>query len=403
MPEAWISRNHGAVSSAVSPTLYRRPDLGHAGGVVSGIAQHTGLRWRTVAVVFAILTVSGGLGLALYLAYWIILPTAPGIPRRSLPRIFRLSPRISEVIFGTALAAVLIVVIILRLPTGGLVLPSLLVVVGGAFVWRQALDEIQLRERNARSLEPAAPRSRTRFVVGAVLVVSGAALVLHGADFTAIRDGLLAMLVTVIGIAVITGPWWVGLVTQLSAERRERIRSQEREEIAAHLHDSVLQTLALIQRNADSPREVVRLARGQERDLRDLLYGTRSTSGRFADTLRAAAAEVEDAYAVSIDVVAVGDCELDDELTAVCFAAREAMVNAAKHAGVSEVTVYAELEDDAASVFIRDRGVGFDPTTVEGDRHGVRDSIVSRVERHGGTADIRSDATGTDVHLRMPR
>jgi signal transduction histidine kinase len=147
----------------------------------------------------------------------------------------------------------------------------------------------------------------------------------------------------------------------------------------------------------------VRLARGQERDLRDLLYGTRSTSGRFADTLRAAAAEVEDAYAVSIDVVAVGDCDLDDELTAVCFAAREAMVNAAKHAGVSEVTVYAELEDDAASVFIRDRGVGFDPTNVEDDRHGVRDSIVSRVERHGGTADIRSDATGTDVHLRMPR
>jgi signal transduction histidine kinase len=211
------------------------------------------------------------------------------------------------------------------------------------------------------------------------------------------------MLVTVVGVAVITGPWWVGLVTQLGAERRERIRSQEREDLAAHLHDSVLQTLALIQRNAESPREVVRLARGQERELRDLLYGTRPTSGRFADVLRAAAAEVEDAYAVTIEVVAVGDCDLDEELAALCLAAREAMVNAAKHAGVNELTVYAELEEDAVSVFVRDRGVGFDPETVEVDRHGVRDSILSRVERHGGTAEIRSDETGTDVRLRMPR
>jgi signal transduction histidine kinase len=371
------------VSTAVAPTLYRRPDLGHVGGVVAGIAEHTGLRWRTVAIVFAVLTVSGGLGIALYLAYWIILPAMPGTQRRT-------TPRYAEIVLGAVVAAALIVVIAARVPTGGLVLPSLLVCVGGAFVWRQAMPD-------------AAPQGRTRFVVGAVLVISGAALVLRGAAFTAVRDGLLAMLVAVVGVAVITGPWWIGLVTQLGAERRERIRSQERADLAAHLHDSVLQTLALIQRNADSPREVVRLARGQERELRDLLYGTRPTSGRFADTLRGAAAEVEDAYAVAIDVVVVGDCELDDELAALCSAAREAMVNAAKHSGVNDVTVYAELEDDAVSVFVRDRGVGFNPQAVEPDRHGVRDSIRSRMERYGGGAEIRSDATGTDVRLRMPR
>jgi signal transduction histidine kinase len=352
---------------------------------VAGIAEHAGLRRRTVAAIFVVLTISGGLGVALYLAYWIILPTPEGMRERRLPRI-------AEVGLGLGVAAVLVLIIVWRVPTGGLVVPSLLVCVGGAFVWRQA--------------SPARGDDRTRrmrFAVGAVLVVSGAALVLRGADFTAIRDGLLAMLVTVIGVAVITGPWWVDLVSQLGAERRERIRSQERADLAAHLHDSVLQTLALIQRNAESPREVARLARGQERELRGLLYGTRTTSGRFADALRAAAAEIEDAYAVTIDVVVVGDAELDEALGAVCAAAREAMVNAAKHANVQELTVYAEVEDESVSLFVRDRGTGFDPASIADDRHGVRDSILSRVERYGGTAEIRSGEGGTDVQLRMPR
>lgn len=365
--------------------LYRRPDRGRLGGVVTGIAEHTGIRPRTIAAIFLLLTLSGGAGVALYLAYWIILPAAEGTRTRRLPR------RMELVISGV-LAVLLVVVIAAHLPTAGLFLPSLLICAGGAFVWRQAI-----------TTQAGAQPSRTRFVVGALLVVSGAALVLRGADFSAVRDGLLAMLVTVVGIAVITGPWWVGLVSQLGAERRERIRSQERADLAAHLHDSVLQTLALIQRNADSPREVSRLARGQERDLRDLLYGVRSNTGRFADALRAAAAEVEDAYAVSIDVVVVGDAELDDALRALGAAAREAMVNAAKHAKVEDVTIYAEVEDEAVSVFVRDRGTGFDPASIADDRHGVRDSILRRVERHGGTAEIRSGAAGTDVQLRMPR
>jgi signal transduction histidine kinase len=192
------------------------------------------------------------------------------------------------------------------------------------------------------------------------------------------------------------------LVTALGAERTERIRSQERADIAAHLHDSVLQTLALIQRNANTPREVVRLARGQERELRELLYRTRARAGQFADELRAAAADVEDQYAVSVEAVVVGDAPLDDALSAVAAAARESLVNAAKHAGVESVSLYAEVEPDVVSVFVKDRGSGFDIDAVAEDRQGVRGSIIGRIERHGGQVNVRtSPGAGTEIEIRM--
>jgi signal transduction histidine kinase len=218
-----------------------------------------------------------------------------------------------------------------------------------------------------------------------------------------LRDGFIAMLVTVAGAALLTGPWWIRVMTQLSDERAERIRSQERAELAAHLHDSVLQTLALIQRNAESPREVARLARGQERELRTLLYGPAAASGQLARRLHETAAEVEDAYAVSVDIVVVGDAPLDDSLAAVVAATREGLINAAKHSGTTAVSVYAEVEPNEVSVFVRDRGVGFDPDAVAADRQGVRGSIVGRIERHGGEVRIRSAAgSGTELEIRMP-
>ncbi|HJT02647.1 MAG TPA: ATP-binding protein, partial [Pseudonocardiaceae bacterium] len=182
--------------------------------------------------------------------------------------------------------------------------------------------------------------------------------------------------------------------------------------IAAHLHDSVLQTLALIQQQSDSAREVRRLARGQERELRSWLYGpqgygqpqTNGAAQTFAATLHAAAGEVEDTYAVSMHVVVVGDCSLDEPLPALVQASREAMVNAAKHAGVSEVSVYAEVEPAQVHVFIRDRGVGFDPATVAADRHGLADSIHGRMQRHGGTVTLRTaPGEGTEVQLAIAR
>jgi signal transduction histidine kinase len=243
-----------------------------------------------------------------------------------------------------------------------------------------------------------------RIGIGVMLVAAGAAFVLVRENFSAIRDGVLATIVTIVGVAIVTGPWWMKLVAQLSEERSARIRSQERADIAAHLHDSVLQTLALIQRNADAPREVARLARGQERELRTLLYGDRTAGGQLGDELRRTSGEVEDGYAVTVDVVVVGDVAMTEDLAALVAAAREALVNAAKHSKSTAISLYAEVEPDAVHVFVKDRGVGFDPADIADDRQGLRGSITARMQRHGGTVEIISKpGEGTEVRLGMPR
>jgi signal transduction histidine kinase len=225
---------------------------------------------------------------------------------------------------------------------------------------------------------------------------------------------------------VLTVPWWLRLVRDLGEERKARIRAAERAEIAAHLHDSVLQTLALIQKQAETPREVRRLARGQERQLRTWLYGasgygragfggTTPQGGAFEDlagggptmlseAIAEACGAVEDTFAITVQQVVVGDCPLDERLTALVHATREAVVNAAKHAGVGEVSVYAEVEPGRVHVFIRDRGKGFDPETVPADRHGLANSIRGRMERHGGEVVLRTAlGEGTEIQLHVPR
>ncbi|MEO9110679.1 MAG: PspC domain-containing protein, partial [Jatrophihabitantaceae bacterium] len=271
--------------------LYRSPDRGLLGGVATGIAEHLGAPLRLVRLTFVILTIAGGLGLALYGAYWIVLPARPDAGRARLPLWL-------EYVLGAVIALAAIGTVAWKLPLGGLFAPTMLACLGGALIWRQATESERDRWRRLSRDSLAAGRTdrigRLRLATGAVFVVAGAILVLRDADFTAMRDGLLAMVVTVIGLALVSGPWWMRLMTQLGAERSERIRGQEREDLAAHLHDSVLQTLALIQRNAASPREVTRLARGQERELRSLLYGQRAATGRFGTELRNIAGDVED-------------------------------------------------------------------------------------------------------------
>jgi signal transduction histidine kinase len=379
--------------------VYRRPDLGIAGGVASGIAEHLGVRTGLIRLCFLVLATAGGLGIALYGAYWIVLPTPEGVRSRL--------PAWAEYLLGGIAAAVAIAIVAWSLPGGGLVVPTTLACLGGALIWRQASTPERERllglSRDSLIAGGTDRLGLLRLAVGAALVATGAVLALAKADFSAIRDGLLAMLVTIVGVALITGPWWMRLVSQLGAERSERIRSQERADIAAHLHDSVLQTLALIQRNSDSPREVTRLARGQERELRDLLYGARTASGQLADELRRVAGEVEDGYAIAVDVVAVGDVAMTESLAALVSASREAMVNAAKHSQTTSVSLYAEVEPAAVHVFVKDRGVGFDPDDIADDRQGVRGSIVARIERHGGTAEIVSKpGAGTEVRIGMP-
>jgi signal transduction histidine kinase/phage shock protein PspC (stress-responsive transcriptional regulator) len=271
-------------------------------------------------------------------------------------------------------------------------------VAGSSAAWSLSGDSVAA-DRRARQL------FLVRVVVGGLLVVLGVAgfLAANNALHQA-RQGLLAIVAVVVGLAMVTGPWWARTAGELAEERRERIRTQERAEFAARVHDSVLQTLALIQRNVEDPREVARLARAQERDLRSWLYRPADATpvDRLGLAIEQAAADVEDTYGVPIEVVVVGDADLDDRLLGLVQAAREAMLNAAKSSGASSVSVYVEVEEERVSVFVRDRGKGFDLATVGADRYGIRESIVGRMTRHGGTAEVRTaPGDGTEVRLSI--
>jgi len=209
---------------------------------------------------------------------------------------------------------------------------------------------------------------------------------------------------------VLFGPWWLHLVRDLVAERQARLRAEDRADMAARLHDSVLQSLALIQRAADDPQRVVQLARSQERELRAWLFDgdTLGTAGDQAATLaagvRLVASEVEERHRVPVEIVTVGDCDLDDRLRALLHAVREATVNAAKWSGASAISLFAEVERATVSIFVRDRGCGFDPDVVGRDRHGIAESIQARMVRQGGRSEIRTSlGKGTEVALIMPR
>jgi len=380
--------------------LYRNRHGRLLGGVAGALADHLGLRRGLVRLAFVLLSFSAGLGVLLYGAFWIVLRTrAEDEPEGS-------ARSAAQYVVAAVAAAGVLLTNAHTLPLGWWFVPSLLACFGAALLWRQASETERERWRRLSSSSLAAGATDRigwlRIIAGIALVLTGAVFILARAGISAAGAGLAAVLVTAGGLALITGPWWLKLVRELSTERRERIRNEERADIAAHLHDSVLQTLALIQRNANQPREVARLARSQERELRTKLYGAGVPNGQFGAALHAAAAEVEDTYAVTVDVVVVGDHPMNGRLDALVAASREALVNAAKHAQVTSVSVYAELASDTASVFVRDRGVGFDPARIEESRQGIRGSIVGRLQRQRGTATIRSSpGQGTEVQLRV--
>jgi signal transduction histidine kinase len=218
------------------------------------------------------------------------------------------------------------------------------------------------------------------------------------------RDVLIASLLGVAGISLTIGPWIFRLASDLSEERAERVRSQERADMAAHLHDSVLQTLALIQKNSGDGATVSKLARGQERDLRSWLFDdVTPAGGSLASALRSLAAETDDMHGIPVDVVSVGDIALSELLQPLVLATREALTNAARHASAARIDVFAEVTPQRAEVFVRDRGAGFDLDAIATDRQGVRRSIIDRMTRHGGTAAVHSAlGQGTEVRLTMP-
>jgi signal transduction histidine kinase len=241
-------------------------------------------------------------------------------------------------------------------------------------------------------------------IAGGVLVAGGVASLVgvHLAFGEWLRT-MLGLAAVLAGVGAIFGPSLRLLTNALVAERRERIRADERSVISSHLHDSVLQTLTLIQKRSADPAEVQSLARRQERELRQWLYDGRdarvgTVRGAFEDV----AAEVEDRHRVTVECVVVGDRELDEHSDAVVLAAREALVNAAKFSGETRISLYAEIGADSVQAFVRDRGVGFDQAAVAPDRKGIAESIVGRMERVGGSATVRSTPDGgTEVTLML--
>jgi signal transduction histidine kinase len=434
------------MNTIASKELRRDRDDRWLAGVCAGISRRYGIDLWLVRFAFVAATAAAGLGVMLYALAWLLIPlgdspTAPAAPPRAPT-----GRAAVEVALGTALMLMSVLLTFRALGiwfSDALVWPLILVASGGALIWRQSLGSRQpapppapkpppptrpaatpaavsqpvtrgdgIGERLTAALDELrqeegrrAALAVSRTGVGIALVIAAGLVFLQTTGaLSAARDVLLSVLVAVVVLGVIFAPWIVKLVRSLTTERAERIRSQERAEVAAHLHDSVLQTLAMVQRRAGDPQEVAAIARRQERELRAWLAGRPApgAAARLAPALEAAATEVEERYGVPVEVVVVGDRDLDPSVEAIVAAAREAMTNAAKFGGGSTVDVYAESSNGRTQVFVRDRGPGFDPARLPSDRRGVRESIVGRMERHGGSATITSSAeTGTEVELLL--
>ena len=372
-------------------------------GVAGGIGERLGVDPVIVRIAFVVLSYSGAVGVVAYLAAWSI-SLDPRDPRAPRPREKSVSQAVA---FGSIIVGIALVLRSAGLWLGDPVgVPLLIAAIGAGVVYGGTGREGRPRWRPASFREaPLGRPSLVSLLLGGGLVVGGVVWFLTiNRSFQGIYAVVLAVGVTVVGLAIVFGPWAYRMLNQLGDERRERIRSEERSELAAHLHDSVLQTLALIQRNAASPRKMASLARRQERELRAWLYGapTASQSGRLESAVHEMADGIEEAYEVSVEVVVVGDCPLEDRTTALVHACREAATNAARHSGSEEISVYVECEPGQVTAFVRDRGKGFD-RSVEHDGRGIRDSICGRIERQGGTVSITTaPGEGCEVQISMP-
>ncbi|HMG40566.1 MAG TPA: PspC domain-containing protein [Acidimicrobiales bacterium] len=397
----------------------RRPDDRVFAGVCAGIARWLGVDPTFVRIAVVLLSFANGVGVVAYVVAWLVIPEVGaeevegaavlGAEADAPPAGYQRSAAVVLMTLGT----LLLVRWVSPFFPDHLVWPAACGAVGLGILWSRSGDEDRARWRDAVARLPGDPFAVLtgkgmwlRFHIGGLLLIAGLGwFFAANPTFDGVGQVGLGMLVTACGIALLLGPWIVGLARQLRDERGERIRSEERADMAAHLHDSVLQTLALIQRHAESPQQSRSLARRQERELRAWLFDARNPDGSpasLAAALDRLSNDIEADHDVTVDVVAVGDLPLDEHLDALVAALREAAVNAAKHSGEPEVSVYVEVEDGAIEAFVRDRGKGFDPSAVYGDRRGIADSIIGRMARHGGTAKVRSaPGEGTEVTLRM--
>ncbi|MRH88751.1 PspC domain-containing protein [Nocardia sp. SYP-A9097] len=398
-----------AGGAAQPPKLVRRSGGRVVGGVAGGVADHLGIDVLKVRIAFMLLSGLLGAGVVAYGMLWIF---TPGGADEVRPSSSERRQAVGLVLLGLALSVGMSW--LFSGTAAHVVGPIIVVAIGAALVWREFDAD---GPRSVIGL-PARPSVVTwaRIVGGATLIVVGlGVVVLARVNWSSMGSALLAVAVTLIGAGLLTVPLWLRMVRALNDERAARIRNDEREEIASHLHDSVLQTLALIQRQAEDPHEVVRLARSQERELRKWLFDDAGPAeSSLAAALRTISGEVEDQHGVKVTPVTVGDVSMDvddsgiglpkEHFTAVLGASREALVNAAKHAEVPAIDLFAEVEPHQVSVFVRDRGKGFDVNAVESDRQGLTRSIRARIERRGGKVEILSTpGRGTEVRIIMPR
>ena len=388
-----------------------------AGGVAAGLAARTGFDVTVVRIVIVVGTVlSGGFIALLYLLAWLLLPAAGAESNIA-------SKAIADK-RGIALAVGLASLLIVVLPLAALIHIGWLesyawsVLIGSAglvLIWRNAPeDELTVIRRLTEPLLGLTTGHRKRglvlrILIALILLGAGLGTLQHAHESVKLLQPLVGVLLVISSIAVVLGPWWLRIARDLVVERAARIRAEERADMASRVHDSVLQTLALIQRRADQPQQVIQLARAQERELRSWLFDGRAPGSidaetTFAGGVRLIQQEVEAQHGIAVEAVTVGDCPLDDDLAALLAAAKEATVNAAKWSGAKVVSLFAEVEPGEVSLFVRDRGRGFDPETVPGDRKGLAESVHARMTRHGGSAAIRSTpGEGTEVSLTMPR
>jgi signal transduction histidine kinase len=408
---------------ATRPRATRVSEGAMLGGVCTGLARHLGWPVLAIRIAFVALMLFQFIGVLAYGALWLLMPAAPVTTAPGLESASRagmrdaVAPR-RRVDWGPLVALTALGTGLLWLvQVSGLGLsqrlfwPVAFACAGAALVWRQADSAQQKRwqaEAGGRAwLAPFVARggwpALVRVIVGLGLVGAAFGLVVAQQGQLDQLPQVLAMsTLALAGMAVVAAPWIHRSRTALNTARAEKVRADERADMAAHLHDSVLQTLALIQRQAEDPRAVTQLARRQERELRTWLYGEELSGTSLKAALTTAAAEVEDERGIPVELVVVGDAEPSEAVQALVRAAREALVNAAKHSGADKIDVYAEVTDDLIEVFVRDRGRGFDLDAMPEDRMGVRGSILNRVARHGGKATIRSrPGDGTEVRLEI--
>jgi signal transduction histidine kinase len=418
----WMARleRHGIrlTRGPGTPGPLRRAGDGQVfGGVAAGLAKRTGFAVGPIrfVILVAALSTSGYLAMPYVLA-WLFIPaegadtniaTKAHADRRGIGLAFGLATMLCVALaIASALHALWV---------SSFAVPLVVCAAGLVLISRNATDEELAYLRSLAGpagLSASAPRSRRimRLGLGALLIIFGLFALLEGHQRLAVLRPLAGIMLVVGGIALTLGPWWLRIVRDAVEERQARIRAEERAEMASRVHDSVLQTLALIQRRAGDQQHVIQLARAQERELRAWLFDGRppgSMEGQAAtvgDGVRLIQQEVEAQHGLSVDAVTVGDCELDDDMSALLAAAREATVNAAKWSGADTVSLFAEVEPDSVSMFVRDRGKGFDPAAVPADRKGLAESVRARLARRGGSATIRSaPGEGTEVSLVMPR